>query len=250
MKNILFFLFTLVSIQALGFECIPAPLLYYYQESDFVAVVKVVEVKFTRNREHQQLKIEIVQLYKGEEVPSIRVNTASKFYVAESSTWLVFAKAGTNGVPVFGSCSGSQQIDRTFDTVTYPKADNNYKKRIELKMEVLSFMKKNKLENSNPYRLNLPDVGIYSDTTFQNFENQNRFAVYEVNVNENLSVGKITTLQAFDNPKLDQLLSERLRKHTRIYTSRKEIPTKTKFVVIFYYYPAARNDPSFISDFD
>ncbi len=248
MRNILFLLLILVPVQAFGFECVPAPLLYYYQQSDFVAIVKVVEV--TPGHEHQQLKIEIVELYKGKEVPSIRVNTASKFYVAGGSTWLVFARKEKNGVPVFGSCSGSKQIDRVFDSVQYPNDANNYKRRIDLKLAVLSFLKNNKLENSNPYDLNLPDVGIYRDTTFQNFENQNRFAVYEVAVNEDLSIEGITTLQAFDNPKLDELLSERLRKHTRIHTSRKELPTKTKFVVIFYYYPAEKKDPSFVGDYD
>jgi len=242
MNHILFFLFTLLPVQALGFECIPAPLLYYYQESDFVSVVKVVGVKFTQNREHQQLKVEIVQVYKGKEVPFIRVKTASKFYVAEGSTWLIFASMGDKGVPTFGYCSGSQQIDQ------YPNAAKNYKRHIDLKLEVLSFLKKNKLENSNSYQLNLPDVGIHTDTIFQNFENQNRFAVYQVDVNEDLSLGKITTLQAFDNPKLDQLLSERLRKYDHIYTNRESIPTKTKLVVIYYYHPAGGNHPSYISD--
>ncbi|MPR33762.1 hypothetical protein [Salmonirosea aquatica] len=260
MKNILIFFFALVSIQAFGCECIPAPLLYYYQKSDFVAAVKVVEI--TLDREHHSsegdyhyLNIEIVQLYKGKEVPFIRVNTASEtscaFEVPKGSTWLVFASMGDNDIPVFGSCSGSEPTEPYYDMVKYPKAANNYKNRIDLKLAVLSFLKNNELEDSNPYNLNINDIGLHDTTLFREFDNQNRFAVYELDINEDLSIGKITARQAFDNPKLAQLFTEYLRKNARVNNTRlKGIPTKSRLIVIYYYYPAEGKDPSFISDFD
>jgi hypothetical protein len=257
MKNILSFFFALVSIQAFGCECIPAPLLYYYQKSDFVAAVKVVEI--TLDREHHSsegdyhyLNIEIVQLYKGKEVPFIRVNTASEtscaFEVPKGSTWLVFASMGDNDIPVFGSCSGSKPTEPYYDMVKYPRAAQNYQQDLEKTLAVLHYMKTNGLENANPYHLNINDIGLYDTTIFRGFENQNQFAVYELDVNEDLSIGKIITLQAFDNPKLDQLFSEYLYKKARVNNSRrKEIPTKTKLFVIFHYYPANGNAPSSVS---
>ncbi len=185
----------------------------------------------------------------------MRVNVASgtscAFSLPAGSTWLVFAKLDQKGIPGFGPCSGSQQLDR-FDPGQHPKAASNDKKSIELKLATLDFLKKNNLEasKSNSYDLALAPLGG-CDERLNGFENQNRFAVYEVDVNEDLSVAKITARQEFDNAELAHRLLECLRKNVRIYAARiKEIPTKTKILVIYYYYPAEGNDPSFVGKFD
>ncbi len=262
MKTVLCFLFALLSFQTFGCICMTVPLMDYYGHSAFIATVKVTEV--TLDREHgtlegdyHSLKVEIIQLYRGKAVPSIRVNMASNsscaFEVPKGSTWLIFASMGDNDVPVFGACSGSLQIDRDLEDARYPRAAANYKKKIELKQEVLSYLKNNELERVNPYNLTLFGIGIelHKTTAFRGFDNQNRFAVYELDVNEDLSIDKITALQSFDNPKLAQLFSEQLRKNARVNnTFRKSIPTKTKLIVFYYYYPAVGNDQSFVSRYD
>jgi hypothetical protein len=259
MKIILCVLFALLSFEALGCICMTVPLMDYYGQSAFIATVKVTEV--TPDREHRSpegdyhyLKVEVVQLYKGKAVPFIRVNMASNSSCAFEvlkSTWLIFASMGDNDVPVFGACSGSLQIDRDLEDARYPRAAANYKRSLELKQEVLSYLKKNELEKVNPYNLTLFDIGLHKTNAFKGFDNQNRFAVYELDINEDLSIEKITALQSFDNPKLAQLFSEHLRINARVNTTfRKSIPTKTKLIVFYYYYPAVGNDLSFVSRID
>ena len=83
---------------------------------------------------------------------------------------------------------------------------------------------------------------------FSGFEHQNKFAVYELNVDEDLSIGKITTLQSFDNPRLAQSFTAYLRKNARLNpTTRTEKHTKTKMVVIFHYYSTEGKAASFVN---
>lgn len=253
MKNILYFLFTILSIQAFGCKCAFPILIENYQRSDFVAVVKILKVTpDPQDEAYHTLEIEPIHLYKGKEYSIMKVNTFANtscaFSLPEGSTWLVFAKLGNEGVPGFGACSGSQQIHRAVDAVKHSTAAE---KGIDLKLEVLSFLKKNELEDSNPYNLNLFDTGIPNTTIFRGFDNHNRFAVYELDINKDLSIDKITALREFDNPKLAQLLSEYLRKNARVNnTYRKGIPTKTKLVAVFYYYTTEGKAASFLSIID
>ncbi len=227
-----------------------------YQRSEFVAVVKILKVTPDPNNDtYHTLEIETLNRYKGEASTLLRINTYANtscaFSIPENTTWLVFASMGDNNILGFGPCSGSQQIDRYLEDARYPRAAANYKRSLDLKQEVLSYLKKNELVEVNPYNLTLFDIGIHETTTFKGFDNQNRFAVYELDVNEDLSIDKVTALQSFDNPKLAQLFSEHLRKNARINNKfRKSIPTKTKLIMIYYYYPAEGNDQSFVSWID
>ncbi len=254
LKQALCLLLTLWSISALGCHCSYPILSENYQESEFVGLVKISKVTpDPDNSTFLNLQIDLLNLYKGKETTTMRVNTAANsscaFLVPEGSTWLVFAKLGSDGIPGFGACSGSQELNR-FDSIQYPKAASNDKRSIELKLATLDFLKKNNLESFNPNHLTLFSLGG-CDENIRGYENQRRFAVYELDVNEDLSITKITARQEFDNADLAHHVSECLRKNARINTTRiKGIPTKTKMFVIYYYYPAEGNDPSFVGRFD
>ncbi len=106
------------------------------------------------------------------------------------------------------------------------------------------------MESYNPYHLALFSLGG-CDENMRGFENQRRFAVYELDVNEDLSIEKIKARQEFDNADLARRLLECVRENARINTTTiKGIPTKTKLFIIYYYYPVEGNDQSFVSRFD
>lgn len=251
MRNILFLLLILVSVQAFGCKCSYPLLSENYQRSDFVAVVKILKVTpDPKNEAYHTLEIETLNRYKGKDAFLMRVNTFANtscaFSLPEGSTWLVFAKLGTNGVLGFGPCSESEQIHRNVDVAKYP--NEKYGEDIDLKLAVLAYLKENGLENSNPTDLQLSDLKTTNTIMFNGFGHQNRFAVYELDVNEDLSIGQVTTLQSFDNPQLTQLFTVYLRKNARVNpTTRKGIPTKTKLVAIFHYYSSEGKAASFVS---
>ena len=254
MKNFLLsILFTIFYEHAFSCQCIPPSLMETYQGSDFVAVVKILKsTPDPKNDTYRTVEIETINQYKGTPTKSLRVNTSAHsscaFSIPVNSTWMVFARKEKNGVTGFGACSGSRRTEPAYDAVTHPRAAQNYQKNLEKMLAVLNYVKTNGLENANPYHLNINDIGLYDTTIFRGFENQNQFAVYELDINKDLSIGKITTLQEFDNPKLDQLFSEYLYKKACINNfRRKEIPTKTKLFVMFHYYPAQGNAPSSVS---
>ncbi|GHB85094.1 hypothetical protein [Persicitalea jodogahamensis] len=254
MKKILGLFFALWSFQASGCHCSYPILAENYQSSGYVALVRIM--KATPDPEsdsYLNVEIEQLNLYKGKGTPTLKINTMANtscaFSLPEGSTWLVFAKLDQKGIPGFGPCSGSQQLDR-FDPIQHPKAASNDKKSIELKLATLDFIKKKNLDSFNPYHLTLFSLGG-CDENIKGYENQRRFAVYEIDVSEDLSIKKITALQEFNNAELAQRLLECLRKNTRINnTNTKGIPTKTKMFVIYYHYPAEGNDPSFVGKFD
>lgn len=250
MSKFLFLFLALFPIQAFGCKCSYPLLTENYQRSDFVAVVMVLKVTpDPKNGASHTLDIEPIHVYKGKESSLLSVNTFANtscaFSLPEGSTWLVFAKVGANGIPGFGPCSGSEQIHRNLNAVKYPTV--TYGKEVDLKLGVLTFLKENGLANPNPYDLQLSDLKLLNTIMFSGFEHQNKFAVYELDVNEDLFIGKITTLQSFDNPQLAQSFTAHLRKNARISpTTHKGIPTKTKLVLIFQYHSTEGRAASFV----
>ena len=135
-------------------------------------------------------------------------------------------------------------------SVKYSKAAENYQRGVRLKLATLDFLKQNNFEAFNPHHLTLFSLGE-CDENIRGYKNQSRFAVYEIDVNEDLSIDKITARQEFDNAELARRLSRCLRENARINTTRKKsMPAKTKMFVVYYYYPAEGNDPGFVSRFD
>jgi hypothetical protein len=242
MNRLLFLYFTLFSIQVLGCHCSFSTLIENYQRSDFVAVVKILKVTpDPKNGTYHTVEVETLNRYKGAATTLLRINTyahtSCAFSIPKNTTWLVFASMGDNGVPGFGACSGSQQLHHMVDTGKRLTAVEHYGEPVDLQLEALSYLKEYGLVEVNSYNLNLVDLKLNKSIMFKGFENQNQFAVYELDVNEDLSIGKITSLRSFDNPELAQLFTRYLQKNARINpTTRKGIPTKTKLIVLFQYY--------------
>ena len=145
MKNLLLsLLLTLSYVQAFGCECILPLLTDAYQESDFVAVVKILKsTPDPKDDSYRTVEIKTINQYKGTPTTSLRVNTSAHsdcaFSIPINSTWLVFARKGENGVLGFGACSGSRRTEPAYDAVAYPRAAQNYQKNLETIVAVLSY---------------------------------------------------------------------------------------------------------------
>ena len=256
MKQIFIF-FIIIFYSNLAFSCVcgQSKLIDRFQKSEFVAKVKLLKVKNIENDfEYQNAEIEILELYKGEKLKTIKIhaalNSSCSLYVPENSTWLIFAQM-YNGVLSFGYCSGSKQIDRNLNSKEYPNAQKNYNESIERKLLVLKNLKKYNIQKSNEFDLKI-SYSKPCQNDFKSFEvNKEKIAIYEIDVNRDLSIKKVKALREFDNPKLSKEILTCLSENIKVDTKKiKQISKRTKIIIVYYYYPAEDKNQSFISDID
>lgn len=143
----------------------------------------------------------------------------------------------------------SVQIDLVRNSSKYPKIDDYYNDKIERKIAVLKFLKNKKIKKLNAYFLKIS----YKDSCENNFENfkviNQKFAIYELNINKNLMVKNITPLIEFDNKTLSINMITCFNEIIKIDNLLvKSIPKKTKIYLIYNYYPSGNENKSFISN--
>lgn len=254
-KKLLLCFFMLITKETFSCECISTPLLENYQSSDFIATIKILKVtQDANNKDYHDFDFELINLYKGASISKLKIksvlNSSCSFLPSENTTWLIFASKDNNGFLSFGACSGSQQIDQKFDLVKYPDLDVKYKKRIDLKLEVLDFIKGNKLVVDNKFELIPIDYRLCLDG-IKGFNEKERFSVYELNVNRNLSIENIRILKRFKNKDLSKKLTDCLRENIKITARNVDLITeKATIIMIFFYYSAENEKPSFVSRYD
>ncbi len=246
----------LVSIETFGCRCGSTPLLEKYQRSEFIATAKILKVlQDNKNEDYHDIEIEVINVYKGTQINRIKIisslNSSCAFLPLENTSWLIFASKDQKGFLSFGFCSGSMQIDRQFDLVAYPNLDIKYKKSLDLKLDALNFLKRSNISTINKFNLIITNGTRTCIDDLKDFKEKNRFAVYELNVNQDLSIGNIRTLKGFNNKVLSQKLTKCIRENIDIDTKYlNKIPEKTKVILIYFYYLAEGKDPSFISEWD
>ena len=256
MKKLFFLSLMLISVNAFACECMPRPLVERHQSADYVATAKILKMlPDKQDPNHFTLEIFPTNVYKGKPgttLIEVFYEPCSPF-PSENSTWLIFATDGKKGLSSFEPCSGNLLLDRVFtadDSIRYPNAERNYKKSIELKLSVLEFLKKQKITEVNEYDLKkMLTKDCFSD--LKGYTNNNSFVVFKVKVNEDLTIGKISTLQAFDNSQLSNKLFNCLKENLKINIQESpKIPRKTSLMLIYYYYPAEAEYQSFIGAAD
>jgi hypothetical protein len=247
MKNIVFILLFIASGPILACSCVTTKLLYKVENSDFIARAKILKVTPDPNDERKHdLEIEILELFKGEEVKSIKIfsflKSSCAIYAPEGSTWLIFARTNADGINIFGACSGSRQLDRKIDEKRYPNASRNFKKSIDFKQEVLRYLRDNDIEvtNNNKLRLNLSNKCLreIADVPFEKRE----FGLYEVEINEDLGIGKITPLKEFANEKLKNELPQCLKSGLYATKRKRKEEVEGNFTMILAVYMYKKED--------
>ena len=254
-KSLLLCFLILISKETFSCSCINTPLLEKYQRSDFVAKIKITKViQDEYNKDYHNIDFELINIYKGESLNKIKIasviNTSCSFLPSENTTWLIFASKDHNGVLSSGACSGNEQIDRAFDLVMYPNLDVKYRKSIDLKLQVLEYVKRKKLTIDNKFKLTPTNYRLCLDD-LKGFDEKNRFAVYQVIINRDLSIKNIKVIKRFNNKDLSKKLASCLQDNMKISAQNmKVIPEKAKMMIIYFYYSAENNNQSFVSIWD
>lgn len=250
-KKLLLCLVMFISTETIACTCGRIPILSNYQLSEFIASAKILKVEKSNDEDYHDINIDLMKVYKGVNITKLKVRSlygsSCSFLPSVNTTWLIFASKDDRGFLSFGFCSGSEQIHPDVKIITYP---NSGKKHLDLKLEVLSFLKKSKISAINQFNLKMNDFNISQDG-LPGYTERNRFALYEIAVNQDLSIGNIRTLKGFNNKDLSKELIGRLRDKLKIDTENvNAIPEKTKIVLAYFYHSAEGGRPSFVSNGD
>jgi len=256
MKSFILIVSFFICSTSFACECIKDILVHNFQKSAFVAKVKILKVsKPTADGEYQDASIEVLELYKGKKITTIKIqsslNTDCNLMVSENTNWLVFAQINRSGVLQFDLCSGSMQLDRKMSSIDYPNAQANYIKEINQKIAVLKFFKSQHIAQPNEYNLYLK----YNERLrelFKGYEGESqKNAVYQLTVEKDLSISTVKALKEFDNQKLSKALLAYLKEKAKVNTRNiSAIKKRTQLIVVYYFYPAEEEYQSFISEFD
>jgi len=255
MRQITIIAFLFFSIKIFACDCVERTLLQKVQNCDFIAIGKILKISPDKeNPDYHNIQIELKNVYKGQQITSLKIlsilNSSCSFFTPENSTWLIFASYDKNKILSFGKCSGSLEIDRKFASKKYPYAESNYKKMFSLKMEVLEFLKMKNIQSTNPYNL---EISYCQNcwNVFKGFNIKNKFAIYEATINRDLSINKIIPLKEFNNQELKTKMFDCIKNNLVIYRNNNAIlPIQSKLILIYYFYPADKKYPSFISIYD
>lgn len=262
MKRVLLLLLLLSAKQMLACSCVVTPLESRIASADFAALARIVQVSpDTENENQHDLRIEIISLYKGEKVSSLKLrsmlNTSCAFYTPENTTWLLFANRNADGDLSFGFCSGAMQLDREFpdnvhleNGITAEELESNYRQTYERKLEVLEYMRDKGIEPENEFgvRVRFPAECLEN---LKGRKSNTRFALYRVRVNPDLSVDRVSAVKKFDNPKITQALRRCFKKGLEVLPANrkegKKIPRKTEVFMILYQVPSEEGEDAFVS---
>ena len=242
--------------QTLACVCLGASLMERVGKADFVATAKILNVKPDQeNSRMHNITIEIIDLFKGGHTALLKLYSdfcsSCAFYTPENTTWLIFANKNKDGNLTFGFCSGAKQMDKKFASERYPNAEKRYKKTIERKLEVLKYLKKEKITPINEFGLKV----FFPTKCLENFRGfevkEQPFALYELTIDKDLSIKKVKPIKEFDNDNLKSSLRACLKEAYIWHRSKKtEIEKRAKILITLYYSAANEKRDSFISKFD
>jgi hypothetical protein len=250
--TLLFFISTI----SYACDCVTETLVNRIQYSDFIAKVKVLNASApTVDGEYQTAEIEVLDLYKGVKTKSINIHSAFQtscmMSVEKNTTWLVFAHYGKSGGLEFGACSGSLELGKKINNEKYPNLEEKIKRTVDLKISVLKYFKKKRIDKPNPYNFYLNLREADNDQLKGYDVKGDRYAVYKLKIEKDLTISNIRALKKLGNRELSNKIEEILMEREKIKLNRlTEINAPTILIVVVYYYPAEGDYKSFISLFD
>ncbi|MES2829766.1 MAG: hypothetical protein V4687_16530 [Bacteroidota bacterium] len=234
-KSILLLIVSLLfaSYNSIACKCGVQPIEESFERSDFVAIIKLTNVKpDSKNTALHNADVKILTLYKGEQLKKIRIysdlTSSCSFLPSENSTWLVYASK-FEGIIGIGYCSADEV------------ADNSH---FKLKQLSLDFLKTHRNLAINPSRLNYYISNLKS---LKGYKNKNKMAVHQVYINSDLTIGKIKSIQKFENARLNTDYITVLKKSLNI--KHNEPLNKPTLITIICYYYEEKGQPSFVSQY-
>ena len=264
MKKLLTLFILLLTNSLFACVCMRPSLMDLTAKADFIATAKILSVnKDSENEDIHNIQIEILELFKGPKVDSLklhsRLNSSCGFYTPKNTTWLIFAYKGKDGMLSFGYCSGSETMSEKWDSELYSKKYSNaeldklnasYLDKVKSKIEVLEYLRESKIKPINEFDLK----PHFIDDCLKNIrgfdEKTERFSLFELTINEDLSIQKVLALKEFENEELALNLMECVKSRILVSAGKdKAIPNKSKIIIGLYYYPANGKRASFISKY-
>lgn len=242
--------FLLLSLQAVACSCSHSLLTTKFERAKFVAKIKLLDIRPDLNdEEYHDADIQILELYKGSRLSKIKIlsslNSSCAFMPKVNSTWIVFAQEW-QGKLSFHYCSGSIDLTRRFSDPEYPEADRNFKKEVKMKVQVLTFLSKQRIKKLNTEGLNVSPQGL---ELIKGYKNNNRFAVFQVDVNSNLSITKVSSLKKFQNRNLQKAVLSSVE-HALVDAEgadRLNQDTPRPLILVLYFYNDEKSAKSFVS---
>jgi hypothetical protein len=244
LKKIIFILFFITSVKAIGCSCGVSTFSKQFINADIVVKAKVIsfspEWKIENQYEQFTTEIEIIETYKG----SIKSKIIKIFFSNDSSCslfmplnseWILFAYSSSKENEFYTNmCSGSKQINKEFDESLYPKYNIQYQKSINNLTKLLTNLKANNIEISN--KLNILNSCSYYNFLIsqQDLKTDKDYAFYKIILNSNFEIKKIKVISGF-NRKFDENLKKEIIENNgwiNVYGRNKKIPEKTEWLII------------------
>ncbi len=201
------------------------------------------------------IDIEIIDLYKGENINRLKIRHSSESSCGLNppieSTWLIFANKNYDGDLQFSLCSQSSQIDKETKSYSELKYVNYSKKLIETKLQILKYIDNNRIHLTNEYQLNT----AFTKQCLKDFNGievkKNKFALYKLHLDKQLTVNSIETLIEFADKRLQENLLNCVHDSVKVFSknNQTEIPSSTNITVGLIYHPPIDGDESFIDEY-
>ena len=247
MKKALLIVLIIFSGKIFACSCLPQKLINRYASADFVATVNVLDIsRDSVANNYLIVQYQLINLYKGNINSSIKIRTNKSMcnaYTPKNTKWLIFAKKDRNGILSFSYCSGIKQLDKEFNSVKHPEtAKKHYQSSLDLKLGLLEYLKEKSIGPNNEYSIftdipnkalkNLKEFGIVNE----------KFALFEIMVNDDLTIRNVNILKDFDNEKLDNILPSFIKNNLNLSMSQgvDKIPKPTKIIVSIYHYSSKK----------
>jgi hypothetical protein len=137
-----------------------------------------------------------------------------------------------NGKLSFDLCSGSLQTDIIFKPPYDTRGPENYRKSIELKQEVLEYLRDYHID-PNPHNLGVSNAALES---IRGYKNKTNFAVFHIEVNADLSIAGIKVLKKFQNGALNRAVLKKMKANTTFSIGEHKLTEPVQITIFCYFY--------------
>jgi hypothetical protein len=259
-KIILFNLSILVAIVGHTCTCLGNQLIYDFEKAAFVAKVRVIKVTpDPQDSDNHLLKIEIQELYKGDSTNQLVLHSGSNsscaMMVNENTEWIIYAGRLINGNFSFGLCSRHTAISNIYpglNMTNNPEFQKKHEQNIQRQIGILRFLKS--LKNIPRNDFNLKTHFDSKDSSLRGYDLPvGSFAVYQIQINNDLTIKKVKTIKAFLNKDLHKKLGHTIKEELKIRTINRnitQIEKPTELLLIIYYFAKEGSEKSFVTNWD
>ncbi|MET6990275.1 hypothetical protein [Sediminicola arcticus] len=254
MKKLPLIILSLFCSSAFACECARVGLIDRFERADFVATAEIQKIT-PAGSDYHNIEIKVGEVFKGSSVNKLKIesilNSSCSFYTPEKSNWLIFAYKDSKLGLVFGSCSGSIQLDRKVNEEKYPEFNKKTEQSNQKKLSVLRFIKETEIDIKNDFRLNYTFLNNCLDKGKGFALEEGTFGLFKIWVSKELKVKAVTTIKGLGNESLNSIINQCFKDNFELYYKDKsKISKATEITVGIYFYGVEGEHQSFVTIFD